>query len=395
MKTSIASRHYDIAIVGGGVIGSSIAYHLALMGQRSIVVIERDPAYTRASSALSASSIRQQFVTPICIRMSQFGFDFLRHLSEHLSLAGEPVELPLVERGYLYLAGASQARGLDAAIAIQRAHDVPVLSLDRGQLAERFPWLQCADIERAALGTAGEGWFDGYTLLQAFRRKARQLGAEYVHDDAVGLILDESRVNGVRLASGGVISADIIVNAAGPHSARVAAWAGFSLPVRPERRCVFTVSCPENLDFIPLVIDPSGLWVRPEGRLFITGGPATTVAGPDPLTLEVDYAQFEDFIWPTLAGRIPAFESLKLISAWAGHYEMNIFDHNAIIGWAPGLKGFMLATGFSGHGMQHSPATGRGVAELITAGRYSTLDLSELSPERLVRNTPIVEANII
>jgi FAD-dependent oxidoreductase domain-containing protein 1 len=216
-----------------------------------------------------------------------------------------------------------------------------------------------------------------------------------VHDDAVGLILDESRVNGVRLASGGAISADVIVNAAGPHSARVAAWAGVSVPVQPERRCVFTISCPENLDFIPLVIDPSGLYVRPEGRLFITGGPATPVTGPDPLTLDVDYAQFEDFIWPTLAERIPAFESLKLVSAWAGHYEMNMFDHNAIIGWAPGLKGFMLATGFSGHGMQHSPATGRGVAELITTGGYTTLDLSELSPERLLRNTPIVEANII
>jgi FAD-dependent oxidoreductase domain-containing protein 1 len=389
------SLNYDIVIVGGGVIGSSIAYHLAAAGQRSVLVIERDLTYARASSALSASSIRQQFVTPACIRMSQFSFDFLRNLSEHLSVAGERVELPLVERGYLYLADAARARSLAGAIAVQQAHEVPVLSLERELLAQRFPWLHCADIELAALGTAGEGWFDGYTLLQAFRRKARQLGVEYLQEEAAGLLQQGSRVSGVRLSNGASIGAAVVVNAAGPHSAGLAASAGFFLPVRPERRCIFAFSCPENLDFIPLVIDPSGLWVRPEGRLFIAGGPSTPIEGPDPLTLNVDYSQFDDFIWPALAERIPAFESIKMTSAWAGHYEMNLFDHNALIGWTPGVSGLVLATGFSGHGMQHSPAAGRGVAELIIQGRYLTLDLSELSPERLVRNEPIVEANII
>ena len=386
---------YDVVIIGGGVIGSSIAYHLAVAGERSILVLERDPTYARASSALSASSIRQQFSNPTCIRMSQFSFQFMRDIDEHLGIDGQPAELPLLERGYLYLADAAYSSALEAAIRVQKAHDVAVLRLDAAALERRFPWLNCADLELGALGTSGEGWFDGYTLLQAFRRKARHLGAVYLQDEAVDLIHAAARIRGVRTSTGAEFGADVVVNAAGPHSASVAAWAGFALPVVPERRCIFTFSCPEVLDFIPLVIDPSGLYVRPEGQIFLAGGPATPVSGSDPLALEVDYGQFEDFIWPALAARIPAFERIKMTSAWAGHYEMNRFDHNALIGWTPGVEGLILATGFSGHGMQHSPAAGRAVAELITAGRFETLDLSALSPERLVRNEPFVELNIV
>jgi FAD-dependent oxidoreductase domain-containing protein 1 len=387
--------NYDIVIIGGGVIGSSIAYHLAAAGERSVLVIERDPTYRRASSALSVSSIRQQFHTPTCIRMSQFGFEFLRAVSDHLAVDDEPVALSLVERGYLYLADAAHRPALEAALAIQRSCDVPVRGLDKDQLAVEFPWLDSADLELGALGTAGEGWFDGYSLLQAFRRKARSLGVIYLIDEAVGLVRANSRICGVELASGTSIGARVVVNAAGPHSANVAEWGGLRVPVIPQRRCVFTFTCPQAPDFMPLVIDPTGLYVRPEGNVFISGGPATPVAGSDPLSLEVDYRQFDDFIWPTLARRIPAFEQIRMSSAWAGHYEMNVFDHNALIGWAPGVEGLLIASGFSGHGMQHAPATGRGVGELIREGRYRTIDLSELSPQRLVDNTPIVELNVI
>jgi glycine/D-amino acid oxidase-like deaminating enzyme len=386
---------HEVVIIGGGVIGSSIAYHLAAAGESSVLVIERDPTYQRASSALSASSIRQQFSTPTCIRMSQVGFEFMRNVSSHLGVNGEPVTLSLVERGYLYLAKEAQLQALRAAIAIQQRHEVPVLALERDALSKRFPWLSSGDLELGALGTAGEGWFDGYSLLQAFRRKARSLGVDYLTAEVVGLELTDSKVHGVKLSNGRSIDARVVVNAAGPHSARVSAWAGVALPVVPERRSVFTVSCPTRLDFMPLVIDPSGLYIRPEGSLFICGGPATPVRGDDPLALEVDYAQFEEFIWPTLAERIPAFESTRMTSAWAGHYEMNVFDHNALIGWSPGLDGLMIATGFSGHGMQHSPAAGRGVAELILEGSFKSIDLSELSPQRLLENNPIVEQNII
>jgi FAD-dependent oxidoreductase domain-containing protein 1 len=386
---------YDTVIVGGGVIGSSIAYHLAAAGERSTLVIERDPSYARASSALSASSIRQQFSTPACIRMSQFGFDFLKNVDDHLGTEDEPADISLIERGYLYLANAAQVEGLKAAIDVQSAHQVQVLSLGVSELSVRFPWLNSTGLAFGAFGASGEGWFDGYSLLQAFRRKAKHLGVIYLHDEVIDLSRDRDRVTGVQTAGLGPISADVVIDAAGPNAGAVAAWGGFSLPVVPERRCIFTFSCPDTLDHIPLVIDPTGLYVRPEGRVFLAGGPATPMQDPDPFALEVDYAQFEDFIWPTLADRIPAFERIKMTGAWAGHYEMNSFDHNAVIGWAPGIRGLMLAAGFSGHGMQHSPAAGRGVAELLTTGRFDTLDLSALAPDRLVENRPIVELNII
>jgi FAD-dependent oxidoreductase domain-containing protein 1 len=387
------AKRAAVLIVGGGVIGSSVAYHLAAAGVRSVIVIERDPSYAQASSALSASSIRQQFTTPACIRMSQYGFHFLRHIAEYLDI-GEGIDVSLTERGYLYLADAAHAPALEAALDVQRAHQVPVRRLDPPGLRQDFPWLRVDDLVLGAFGTAGEGWFDGYGLLQAFRRKARQLGVAYVSDEAVDLIRSGSRVTGVRTARSGDFYAQVVVNAAGPRAANVAAWGGFTLPVAPERRCIFVFSCPEPPRDLPLVIDPTGVYVRPEGRHFITGGPATMTKDSDPFALTVDYHQFDDFIWPVLAARVTAFERIKMTRAWAGLYEMNQFDHNALIGWVPGVEGFMLATGFSGHGMQHSPAAGRGVAELITTGRFTTLDLTTFSPDRLVRNQPIVELNI-
>ena len=384
----------DIVIVGGGVIGSSVAYHLAAAKERSVVVIERDPSYSQASSALSASSIRQQFTTPECIRMSQYGFHFLRHITDYLDIGEGPVDVSLTERGYLYLADEAHAGLLEDALGIQHANQVPVRRLDHQELLQEFPWLHADDLVVGAFGTAGEGWFDGYSLLQAFRRKARQLGVIYVHDEAVDLIRSGDRVTGVRTAKSGDLSAGVVVNAAGPRAASVAAWGGFALPVAPERRCIFVFSCPAPPREMPLVIDPKGVYVRPEGPNFITGGPATPAHDADRFALDVDYDQFDEFIWPVLAARIPAFEQIKMTRAWAGHYDMNQFDHNALIGWTPGVDGLMQATGFSGHGMQHSAAAGRGVAELITTGGFATLDLSAFSPDRLVTNQRIVELNI-
>ena len=326
--------------------------------------------------------------------MSQYSFHFLKHIAEYLDVGEGSVDVSLTERGYLYLADEGYAPTLEAALEVQQANQVPVRRLDRDGLQRDFPWLYTEDLALGAFGLSGEGWFDGYSLLQAFRRKARQLGVVYVQDEAVDLVGSENRVSGVRTAKHGDLCGEVVVNAAGARAASVASWAGFSLPVVPERRCIFVFSCPDPPPAMPLVIDPKGVYVRPDGANFITGGPATPTNDPDPFALNVDYEQFDDFIWPVLAARIPAFEQIKMKRAWAGHYEVNQFDHNALIGWTPGVKGLMLATGFSGHGMQHSAAAGRGVAELITTGGFKTLDLSTFSPDRLVANQPIVEFNI-
>lgn len=385
---------FDIVIVGGGVIGSSIAFHLAEAGTSSVLVIERDPSYARASSALSASSIRQQFTTRVCMAMSRYSFDFFRSIGERLAVDGERPDIGLVERGYLYLAERGREAGLQAALRLQQENEVSVLALSSEDLADRYEWLTTEDLALGALGTEAEGWFDGYSVMQAFRAKARSLGVSYLHDEVVGLSVKGGRVNAVETLAGERIETRIVVNAAGPHAATIARYAGLDLPVVPEKRTIFAFRCPDAIAHMPLIVDPSGFYVRPEGDGYIAGGPAVQSAA-EADDLEPDYRQFDEFLWPGLAHRIPAFERIKMTRAWAGYYEMSLFDHNAFIGWMPGLDNVAVAAGFSGHGMQHSPAAGRAVAELIAHGSYRTLDLSALSPDRLVRGDPIKELNVI
>jgi FAD-dependent oxidoreductase domain-containing protein 1 len=386
----------DVAIIGGGVIGSAIAFNLlAIDPGVAVVVVERDPTYRTASSALSLSSIRQQFSAPVNIAMSRYGLAFVKAIDRHLSVDGTSPAVGLVERGYLYLASEARKAALAANHAIQRQHGVDVALLDRNALKQRFPWLEANDLAAGSFGLSGEGWFDGWTLLQAFRRKARSLGARFVTGEVVGLDMAGSRVEALRLADGTHIACANAVNAAGPWAGAVATMAGIDLPVHPEKHCVFVFDCKDPPPECPLVIDASGIYFRPEGRFFLCGGAPEEKAGGAIRPLEVDYALFDDVIWPRLAERVPAFAAIKLQNAWAGYYEMNVFDQNALLGADPEVPNFYFANGFSGHGMQQSPAAGRGIAELILHGAYRTLDLSPLGLERVRRNEPFYERNII
>ncbi|MEK0082467.1 NAD(P)/FAD-dependent oxidoreductase [Benzoatithermus flavus] len=387
-----------VVIIGGGAIGSAVAYWLtadpAFVGE--VVVVERDPGYAMASSALSASSIRQQFSSPVNIEIGRFGIGFLRTLGERLRVEGEPPpEIGLVEPGYLYLATPAGMETLRANHAVQRAHGADVVLLTPAELRERFPWLDVEGLAGGSLGLSGEGWFDGYGLLRAFRAKAIAQGARYLKAEAVGLVRGRERIEAVRLADGGTLACDAVVNAAGPWAARIAAMAEVDLPVRARARSVFVLSCPERLPGCPLLIDPSGFWLRPEGQHFITGAPPRPGEDLDDLPLEPDHGLFEEVIWPALAARVPAFERLKVVNAWAGYYEMNVFDHNGIVGPHPEIRNLYFANGFSGHGIQQSPAVGRGIAELVVHGRYRTLDLSPLGLERILRGEPLIERNVI
>ena len=208
--------------------------------------------------------------------------------------------------------------------------------------------------------------------------------------------LSSAQINSVMLQNNEQIEADVVVNAAGPWARAVAAWAGIELPVHARRRTVFHLNCPTPLPRCPLLIDPSGIWLRPEGGGFIAGFTPPAQADADELPLEQpELAAFEDFVWPTLAARIPAFEALRLQRAWAGYYEMNLFDHNAIVGPHPGCDNLLFANGFSGHGLQQAPAVGRGLAEWIVHGGWRTLDLSPLGWQRLLQGRPLRERNII
>jgi len=382
----------DIVIIGGGAMGSSIAYHLVSDANCTgkVIVVERDPTYARASSALSASSIRQQFSTPLNIHLSRYGIGFLRQASERLG-----VDLGLKEPGYLFLASDAGAAVLRANHAIQKGEGCAVELLEPAALRRRFPWMSSDGVALASHGTANEGWFDGPALMQAFRRQARERGAVYIADEVVGLA-----PNAVTLRAGGRLEAGTIVVAAGPWSGDVAALAGIALPVEPRRRSVFVfdyqkVQGRRPPGPMPLVIDPTGTWFRPEGRFHIGG--TTPADGNDPpgAPLEVQHQEWDDMVWPVLAARVPAFEAAKVVNSWAGYYEYNTFDQNGIVGRHPEVESLIFATGFSGHGIQQSPAVGRAVAELIVHGSYRTIDLSPFGYERISAGRPIRELNVV
>jgi len=390
-----------IVIVGGGAVGSAVAYFLMADPARDapVVVVERDPTYARASSALSASSIRQQFSVPINIALSRFGIAFLRDIGVRLAVDGEQPEIGLVEPGYLFLASQAGLPVLEANHRVQRAHGADVALLDPDALRRRFPWLATDGLSAASLGLRGEGWFDGYAVLQALKRKARALGAEYRKAAAVSLARVGDRIDAVSLDDGSRLACRAVVNAAGPWAARVAALAGIALPVQARRRSVFSFACHDKLPACPLVIDPSGVWFRPEGALFI-GGVAPPAdqdpdEDPDAGSLEPDHRLFDDIVWPALAARVPAFETIKPLRAWAGYYEHNTLDQNGIVGRHPAVTNFIFANGFSGHGIQQAPAVGRAVAELILHGRYRSLDLTPLGFERVLEGAPLRELNIV
>ncbi|MDA0569621.1 NAD(P)/FAD-dependent oxidoreductase [Burkholderia gladioli] len=386
-----------IVIIGGGVIGSAVAYFLrAADPSVAVTVIERDPTYARSSSALSAASIRQQFSTPLSIRMSLFGIAFLRELGERLAIDGARPSIDLHEGGYLFLATPAGEATLRENHALQLAEGAQIRYLEREALAAGFPWLNVEDLAAGCHGERGEGWFDGYGLVQALRKKAQSLGARYLASEAVDLAREGRRITHVVSADGERHACDTVVNAAGAWARRIAELAGVEIPVFARRRSIFNVSSPARLERCPLLIDPSGVYFRPEGRTYLCGTSPAPDRDPDDLPLdEVDHALFDEVIWPTLAHRVPGFEALRVENCWSGYYEYNVFDHNAIIGYHPEVENCIFANGFSGHGLQQGPATGRGVSELILHGRYTTLDLSELDWTRVLENRPIVEKNVV
>jgi FAD-dependent oxidoreductase domain-containing protein 1 len=402
------SETADVVICGGAAIGSSVAYNLAADPgfKGRVVVIEKDPTYRYSASALSAASIRQQFSSSVNIRISLFGIDFLRNIGAHLAVDGETPEIDLHEGGYLYVASEDGRPVLETNQQLQQREGADIALYAAEMLRSKFSWLNVSDLACGTYGVSGEGWFDGWALLQAFRKKARSLGVEYRQGEVARYLTESGRVTGVELADGSRIACGAVVNASGTHGARLAATAGVTIPVQSRKRYVFTFTCKGEVDNCPLLIDTSGVYCRPEGKrgsdgqMFICGASPpeetdTNWIESDPGVEDVDWSFFEETIWPALAHRIPAFEQIKPGRAWAGPYDMNLLDANAIVGPAVEVPNLYLANGFSGHGLQQSPAVGRALAEHIVHGGYRTLDLADLGHARIVAGKPLLEANII
>jgi sarcosine oxidase len=387
----------DVVIIGGGVVGSSAAYFLASQPsfKGSITVVEKDPTYNEAATPRSAGGIRQQYSTPENILISQFGAAFIKAAGDHLEVEGDRPDLQFRENGYLFLATDAGLATLTANQQLQSSLGASTELLAQDALGKKFPWLNTSDLAGGSFGPVNEGWLDPYSLLQAFRRKARSLGVTYLNDEVVNLDHSDRRVNSVTLKSGTKISCGTVITTAGIQAATIAGLVGITLPVRPRKRFIYVFDCRDDIRTAPLTIDPTGVWFRPEGASFITGVSPAEDQDPDCTDYELEYTLYEDLIWPTLAERVPAFEAIKLVRAWAGHYDYNTLDQNVIIGKAPQIENMLIASGFSGHGLQQSPAIGRALSELVTFGGYRSLDLSRLGYERILNGKLIQEANVV
>ncbi len=395
---STKRKTYDVVIVGGAIMGSSVAWFLSANPDfnGSVLVIERDMSYSTAASALSVSGIRHQYSNAINVAMSLYGTEFIQNFQDELGNDPDVPPISFEEHGYMFLSTADKAHILRDNQIVQSKCGAATVLLTPDEIAKKFPFYNLEDIELGSFNGTGEGWFDGYAMMQSWQRMARKDNVEFIANEVVGIKRQGNRIISVALKTGEVIGCGILVNAAGTRASIIARLGGMDLPVEPRKRNVFVFDCQQPLGQpLPLTIDPTGTYCRSEGAYYITGVPPENDMAVAVDDFDVDYAQFEQDIWPVLANRIPAFEAIKMIRGWVGHYDYNVLDQNAIIGPHREVANFMFANGFSGHGLQQAPAVGRGLSELIIYGQYRKLDMSELSYCRIASNTPFLEQAII
>ncbi len=400
MAQTPGNKSYDVVIVGGAIMGSATAWFLTNTPDfdGSVLVIEKDPTYAMTSTAHSNSCMRQQFSTTLNVQISQFAADFVTNLRSHMG-GDERVTNQVIQNfGYLYLADTETfADTLRANQKIQRAAGAETELLNTSELAARFPFMAVDDILLGSINTRDEGYFDGGGLFDWFRRSARQRGVDYINDEVVGMTRKGDQITAVTLASGDTVSCGQVVNAAGPRAAQVAQMAGISLPVEPRKRFTWVISAETPLSQpLPLTIDPSGVHVRQDGpETYMVGCPANPDPAVDFDDFHMDHTLWMDHVWPIIATRIPQFEAVRIEAEWAGHYAYNTLDQNAVLGAHPEVRNFVFQNGFSGHGLQQSPAMGRATAEWLTYGTFKTLDMSPFQYARITDNAPLVEKAVI
>ena len=390
---------YDVVIVGGAVMGSSIAWALSASEgfDGSVLVVERDPTYANASTTHTNSCMRQQFSNPLNVQISRFSADFVRNFRERLGGDPEIPDIFVHHFGYMYLAADERfADTLRRNQAIQAELGSGTRIMSPAEIKADYPFYNVEDIICGSHNLTDEGYFDSGTMFDWWRRRARHNGVTYVTDEVVDLITATGQVTSAVLASGTTVRCGTLVNAAGPRAVEVARMAGAALPVEPRKRYTFIFDAAEPLDrALPLTIDPTGVHMRSDGDAYMCGCTPDVDPAVDYDDFAMDHHIFENKVWPVLAHRVPAFERLKVTSQWTGHYAYNTLDHNVVVGPHHQIGNFIFANGFSGHGMQQSPAIGRAVSEWIAYGEYRTLDLTPLGYQRIVDGEPFVESAII
>lgn len=390
----VARNRFDVIVVGGGVMGCSIAYNLLndeLGG--TVAILEKDPTYEFSTTTLSVGGVRQQFSTEINIRIGLFSIERFERFDEEMAVEGEPAYAEFRQRGYLFLGDQTNWEAMQRHHQLQRRLGAQVELIIPEQVRDIVPDLNVEGLLGASWGPRA-GYTDPYGVLQGYLRKARHLGAHYIHAEVAEILREGSRVTGVCTTAGDLLQGGTVVIAAGPWAAQVAATAGVELPVDPVPRMVYCFDPAEKFDYdLPLVIDPEDLYFRHEsGKQILTGKARPEEPG---FRFDWDKEYFMNDLWPRLARWVISFERLKLIRGWAGLYEVCRWDQNALLGAYPGVEGLYVAAGFSGHGLQQAPAVGKGLSELIRLGRYEGIDLSPLAVDRLFEGRKVLEEGVV
>ena len=395
------SSAYDVVIVGGAMYGSSVAWFLSDNPDfdGSILVVEKDPTYEFTSTAHTNSCMRQQFSNEINVRISQFAAEFVKNFRAFMGGDPRVPELSIQSYGYMYLAdNEAFADVLRENQKLQAACGAGTRIMSAEEIKRDYPFYNMDDIVAGSHNPVDEGYFDGNTLFDWWKRSAREKGAEYVTNEVVAMTRNAagSKVESVTLKSGETVACGTVVNASGPRAVLTSRMAGIEIPVEPRKRYTFIFDAEKPLDRdLPLTIDPSGVHMRTDGTYYLGGCPPDDDPAVDYDDFEQDFRIWEEKAWPVIASRIPQFEAIKLINSWAGHYAFNTFDQNAILGPHTEVRNFIFVNGFSGHGFQQSPAMGRGTSELIAYGEYRSLDLTPFDYARIAENRPFVEKAVI
>ena len=385
----------DVVIIGGAVMGSSIAYNLLNDGfDGKVLVVERDPTYEHSSTALSVGGIRQQFGTKVNIDIARYSVPFYEKFDELMEVTGERPHVDFRRQGYLFLGRKEKWPVMKRLHEFQTFQGMDVRLLKPQEILDIIPHMNLEGIVGATFGPR-DGYLDPHGALSGFAKKARSLGAKYIPDEVVEILVKSDGVEGVKTRKGEWIQSPIVVNAAGPFAREVGMMAGIDIPVGPLRRMVYECKAPKEFDYeVPLTINTTCLYFRTE-----TGGGILTGKSNEDEPIGVNFTWerilFYDEIWPELAHRIPLFDRLRLQGGWAGLYAENRLDHNAILGEHPEVKGFYMAVGFSGHGLQQAPAVGKALSEAIRLGRYETIDVSCLGMARFETGELVIEEAVI
>ena len=372
----------DVVIIGGGIVGLSIAYHLAVRKAGKILLFEKGQL-GEGSTSRCVGGIRSQFSTEINIR---FSLESLKTFSQFKEEFGVDPEFRRI--GYLFLATEERERRIFRQnVELQRKFGIPVEFLDSEEIGKRWPYLRTDDV----LGGTFCGW-DGYAgpgeVLSGLAKGAKREGVRiYEGTEVMGISLARGRIQSVKTKEE-EISTSVIVNAGGPYAASIGDMAGVQIPVKPLRRQIF-VTAPFHLTDhpVPLTIDfHRGWYFRREGEGLLLSGPLDLEPS---FNLNTEYEAMAEAS-ENAVYRVPVLEKARIARGWAGLYEISP-DHHAILGRVPEVDGFILANGFSGHGFQHSPAVGKVVSELITDGNAVTIDIASLSIERFDKGELVLE----